>query len=206
MSQYVITLSRQFGSGGSEIAKALSKVYNIPYYDKSIMAKAADESGIHKSYFEKADEKRTNSFLYSLVNASYGGNGQALDLDKVITDDKLFLHTAETIRALSSSPCIIVGRCADDILADKKIIKLYIHADFQDRVKRISMLYQINEKAAITLIKRTDKTRENYYNFYTSKSWGDVSNYDLAVNSSHLGVDDTVKVIKNYVDLYNNYI
>lgn len=195
----VITLSRQFGSGGSEIAKKLSEKLDIPYVDKALLAEAASQSGIAKEHFEKADEKRTNSFLFSLVSAHYGGTATPLQLNDIITDDKLFIYTSEAIKKFATEPCVIVGRCADDVLRDKDIIRIYVYADLDERVSRISRLYDLNEKAALTLVRKTDKKRASYYNFYTSKTWGDASNYDLCVNTARLGIDGTVNLLQQFV-------
>ncbi|MDE6398708.1 MAG: cytidylate kinase-like family protein, partial [Clostridiales bacterium] len=127
----VITLSRQFGSGGSEVAKRVSEELGIKYVDKSILAEAASQSGIAKEHFENADEKRTNSFLFSLAAAHYGGSVAPVQLSDIITDDKLFIHTAEAIRKLAGEPCIVVGRCADDILTDRPILRVYVYASMQ---------------------------------------------------------------------------
>ena len=194
----VITLSRQFGSGGGEIAKKVAEKLNIKYVDKSILAEAASGSGIAKEHFEKADEKRTNSFLFSLAAAHYGGTASPIQLGDIITDDKLYIHTADAIKKFAGEPCVIVGRCADDILSDRPILRVYVYADMESRVKRIAELYELNEKAAATLIKKTDKRRANYYNFYTSKTWGDAQNYDLCINSSCLGVDGTAAAICSF--------
>ena len=194
----VITISRQFGSGGSDIAKAVSSKLGIKYVDKSIIAEKASESGIAKEHFENADEKRTNSFLFSLAAAHYGGTGMPLQLNDIITDDKLFIHTANAIKKFAAEPCVIVGRCADDILADRPLIRVFVYADWESRVERIAKLYNLNEKAAGTLIKKADKKRASYYNFYTSKDWGDSKNYDLCINSSCLGIDGTADAIVSF--------
>ena len=200
----VITISRQFGSGGSDIAKAVSKKLGIRYVDKSIIAEKASESGIAKEHFENADEKRTNSFLFSLAAAHYGGTAMPLQLSDIITDDKLFIYTANAIKKFADEPCVIVGRCADDILSDRPIIRVFIYADWQNRVERIAKLYSLNEKAAGTLIKKADKKRASYYNFYTSKDWGDSQNYDLCINSTCLGVDGTADAIVSFVKRCDN--
>lgn len=191
----VITLSRQFGSGGGEIAKRVSEKLGIVYVDKSILAEAAQKSGIAKEHFEKADERRTNSFLFSLAMAHYAGNMAPVSINDVITDDKLYMYTAEAIRKFASQPCIIVGRCADDILSDVPILRVFVYAEMATRVARISKLYDLNEKAAATLIRKTDKRRANYYNFYTSKTWGEAKNYDLCINSDALGIEGTAETI-----------
>lgn len=191
----VITLSRQFGSGGGEIAKRVSEELGIRYVDKSILAEAASQSGIAKEHFENADERRTNSFLFSLAAAHYGGSVAPVSLNDIITDDKLFIHTADAIKRLASEPCIIVGRCADDILSDRPILRVFVYASMESRIKRIGSLYDLGEKAAATLIKKTDKKRANYYNFYTSKTWGDAQNYDLCINSDALGIEGTAQTV-----------
>lgn len=194
----VITLSRQFGSGGSEIAKLVSQKLGIKYIDKAIITEAAANSGIAKEHFEKADERRNNSFLFALATAHYGGSAVPVRLNDIITDDKLYIYTADAIKKLACEPCIVVGRCADDILCDRPILRVFVYADMQSRTERISKLYDLNDKAAVTLIKKTDKKRANYYNFYTSKTWGDSQNYDLCINSSCLGVDGTADVIASF--------
>lgn len=205
MKKHVITLSRQFGSGGSEIGQKLSEKLEIPYYDKKILEEASTTSGIAKEHFEKADERRTNSFLFSLVTAHYGGSATPLQLNDIITDDKLFIYKADAIKKIAKEqPCIIIGRCADDILSETDCIKIYVYAKLEDRIERIAKLYEMNEKAATSFIKKTDKNRANYYNFYTSKTWGDASNYDICINSSTLGIDGTVEALKGYIDKVNN--
>ena len=191
----IITLSRQFGSGGSEIAKSVANKLGIRYVDKSILAEAAQSSGIAKEHFENADEKRTNSFLFSLAAAHYAGGMAPVQINDIITDDKLFIHTADAIKKLAAEPCIVVGRCADDILSDRPILRVYVYAGMESRVARIAKLYELNEKAAATLIKKTDKKRANYYNFYTSKTWGEAHNYDLCINSDLLGIEGSADLI-----------
>ncbi|MCI9519052.1 MAG: cytidylate kinase-like family protein [Clostridia bacterium] len=194
----VITLSRQFGSGGAEIGKKLAEELEIPFYDKHVIEQAAEKSGIAKEHFEKADERRTNSFLFSLVSAHYGGTATPVRLDDIITDDKLFIYTAETVKEMAKRPCLIVGRCADDILRDEDILRVFVYADLPERVKRICELYDLSEKAATTLIKKTDKRRANYYNFYTSRNWGEAANYDICINSARLGVEGTVQALAEF--------
>ena len=191
----VITLSRQFGSGGSEIAKRVSEKLGIKYADKSILAEAAAGSGIAKEHCENADERRTNSFLFSLAAAHYAGSAASIQINDIITDDKLFIHTADAIKRLAGEPCIIVGRCADDILSDRPILRVFVYASLQSRIARIGKLYDLSDKAAATLIKKTNKKRANYYNFYTSKTWGEAQNYDLCINSDALGIEGTADTI-----------
>ena len=193
----IITLSRQFGSGGAEIGKKLAASLGIPCYDKHVIQQAAEKSGISKEHFERADEKRTNSFLFSLAAAHYGGSASPVQLEDIITDDRLFIYTAQAIKEMAKQPCLIVGRCADDILRDEEnLIRIFVYAV---RVKRICELYDLSEKAAATLIKKTDKKRANYYNFYTSHTWGEAANYDICINSARLGIDGTVDSLRAFI-------
>jgi len=139
----IITIGRQFGSGGCEIGKCLAEKLGIDFYDKNIIEIAAEKSGINKKMFEEADEKH-NSFLYSLSMAHYGGLASPVYLNDVITHDKLFLIQANIIKELAEKPCVIVGRCADDILRDYcKTFNVFVHADKDFRIDRISKLYEL---------------------------------------------------------------
>ena len=154
-------------------------------------------------HFERADERRTNSFLYSLVNAHYAGAAAPVQLSDIITDDKLFIYTAETVKEMAKKPCVIVGRCADDILRDEDILRVFVYADLGYRIARVCEAFDLNEKAAATLIKKTDKKRANYYNFYTSKNWGEAVNYDICINSAKLGSDGTVGALESFIRACN---
>ena len=164
----VICIGRQFGSGGREIGLGLAKKLGIRFYDKEILKKAAEESGIVEELFEKADEKPTNSFLYSL---SMGTHGQAMNFtnyNDYLTNDKLFLFQSNTIRDMAEKDsCVIIGRCADYILRGRKdMLSVFIHAPMELRIQRISRVRNVEEDAARSLIKKTDRQRANYYNFY----------------------------------------
>ena len=170
----VICIGRQFGSGGREIGLGLAKKLGIRFYDKEILKKAAEESGIVEELFEKADEKPTNSFLYSL---SMGTHGQAMNFtnyNDYLTNDKLFLFQSNTIRDMAEKDsCVIIGRCADYILRGRNV----------------------EEDAARSLIKKTDRQRANYYNFYADNDWGAADSYDVAINSGKLGVEKSIEVL-----------
>lgn len=197
---YVITIGREFGSGGGEIGKKLSEALGIEYYDKKILEMASERSGINQKMFENADEKH-NSFLYSLSMAHYGGLVSPVYLNDIITNDKLFIIQSNIIKEVANkSSCVIVGRCANEILKDHPhILNIYIHADIKERTHRIMELYHLPEKSALTLIKKTDKNRSAYYNFYTNEAWGAAKTYDLCINSLALGIDGTVDLIENFV-------
>lgn len=199
----IITIARQFGSGGREIGEALSKELGIKCYDKELISIAAKESGIDPEVFNDVDEKAANSLLYSLSVGLYSfgpyGSGQ------LPVNDRLYLLQHKIIKKLASeNPCIFVGRCADYILGDRKdVIKLFIYADLDYRVKRAINEKGIKESKAEQTVLKTDKSRANYYNFYSDRKWGLTENYDLCINRTKLSTQQTVEVIKGYLDAIN---
>lgn len=193
MKKYVISISRQFGCGGHEIATKLSEKLDIPHYDKEIMKRAAKESGFDENLFLFYDEKPTRSFLYNLSSdgiSSITNTGTSLE-------DKIFQYQFDTIRKVADEgSCIIVGRCADYILSDyNHLFKVFLHADDDFRRDRVVNLYGVNEKDAMKEIKSTDKKRARFHNFYCDNKWGDATAYDLSVDVSSFGIDDTVELI-----------
>lgn len=203
MKKHVITLSRELGSGGNLIARELSKRFDIPFYDKDIINKTAQEFGLPKERLIKTDERKINSFLYSLATAQLAANGAAFPLNDIIVDDQSFMFTCETIKRLAEEPCIIVGRCADYVLQDRDIIKIFVCAEIPDRVKRISESLELSEKNALKLIQKTDKRRASYYNSYTDNVWGKANNYHITVNTSVLGIDGSADVLQKFIESYN---
>lgn len=197
----VITISRQFGSGGREIGKNLADGLHIPFYDKELINLAAKESGISRDFFEKYDEQGSNSLLYSLslgasatINNEYGISSQ------LPMSDKLFLIQNDIIKKVSMSPCVIVGRCADYVLADRKdCINLFICADIKKRIRYAIDIHKINPDKAEEYIRKKDKSRAAYYNRYTDKKWGNPENYHLCINSGELGVSRSVELIGYYL-------
>ena len=196
----VITIGRQFGSAGREIGEKLSKKLDIPFYDKDLLKRAAKESGLCEEIFENFDEKPSSSFLYSLVmdpySLGYSNNGFDLPLNH-----KVFLAAFDTIKKIADEgACIIVGRCADYVLQDyTNCINLFIHAPLEDRIKRISMKYDLPENKAKDMIYKKDKQRASYYNYYSNSKWADIKNYHLSINSSMLGIDGTVDMIEDLI-------
>lgn len=195
MKNHIVTLSRELGSGGNLVAQELSKRLGIPYYDKEIINKTAEEFGLPKDQLQKSDEKKTNSFLYSLATARLAGiSSPSFPINDILLDDRSFMFTSETIKKLAVEPCIIVGHCADHVLENRKIIKVFVCAEIKDRVRRISESLDLSEKNALKLIQKTDKRRAAYYNSYTDRQWGKASNYHITINTSILGIDKSVDV------------
>lgn len=200
----IITIGRQFGSGGREIGEKLANHFGIKYYDKELLTRAAKESGFCEEMMHNHDERPTNSFLYNLVmdTYSFGYNSSAF-VDMPISH-KVFLAQFDTIKKIADEgPCVIVGRCADYALSEyKNCLHIFIHADEQSKIKHIMDKYDdvtTEQKARDMMIKK-DKQRQSYYNYYSSKKWGRADSYDLSINSSILGEDGTVRFLIQYIE------
>lgn len=200
----VITIARQYGSGGHEIGKKLAEKFNIHFYDKELIALSAQKSGMSKEILQQADEKATSSLLYSLVTGNYSFSGGVPFVNNKPVNDKLFSIQAEIIREIAEKgPCVIVGRCADDILSERKdVLNIFIYADKTFRLNTIVGRYGVDKSEAAKQLAKQDKQRENYYNFYTDKKWGETENYHLSVNSSAFGIDGSVELISKAVGLF----
>ncbi len=198
----IITIGREFGSGGYEIGQQVAKYFGIKCYDKEILNRAAKESGFCEDIIRNHDERPTNSFLYNLVMDTYSfGYNSSSYVDMPISH-KVFMAQFDAIKRIASEgPCVIVGRCADYALADyKNCVKLFIYGDEDAKIKRIMKKYDLPEAKAKDMMIKKDKQRQSYYNYYSSKKWGHARSYDLCVNSSVLGVEDTAKLITQYIE------
>lgn len=198
MKNYVISISRQFGCGGHEIATKLSEKLGVPYYDKEIMKRAAKDSGFDESLFMFYDEKPTRSFLYNVSTdgfANITSTGQTLE-------DQVFQWQFDTIRKVADEgSCIIVGRCADYILQENKnLLTVFLHGNDDFRCDRVVKQYGISEKNAVKEMKSTDKKRSRFHNFYCDNKWGDAASYDLSIDVSRIGIDVTVDLIADYIN------
>ncbi|MCH5254233.1 MAG: cytidylate kinase-like family protein [Lachnospiraceae bacterium] len=200
----IITIGRQFGSGGHEIGEKLAQHFGIKYYDKELLTRAAKESGFCEEMMQSHDERPTSSFLYNLVMDTYSfGYNSASFVDMPISH-KVFLAQFDTIKKIADEgPCVIVGRCADYALSEyKNCLHIFIHAEEKCKIKRIMEKYSeasTEQKAKDMMIKK-DKQRQSYYNYYSSKKWGRADSYDLSINSSILGVEGTVKLLLQYIE------
>ena len=198
----IITIGREFGSGGHLIGKRVAEKLKIPFYDKELLDRAAKDSGLCKEIFENQDERPTNSFLYSLVMDTYSSNV----MNDMPLNQKVFLAQFDSIKKLAEEgPCVIIGRCADYALEDDpNLLSVFIHADADARVKRISRLYDLTPTKARDRIRKNDKSRSSYYNYYTSKEWGAVESYDMSLDSSRLGIDGCVDMILKAIEIKEN--
>ena len=202
----IITIGRQFGSGGHEIGEKLAKEFGIPCYDKELLTRAAKESGFCEELIQTHDERPTNSFLYNLVMDTYSFGYNAAGMIDMPISQKVFLAQFDAIKKMADEgPCIIVGRCADYALADyENALSVFIHADMPGKLKRIMEKYNLTENKAKDMITKKDRQRQSYYNYYSSKKWGASDSYDLSVNSSILGVDGTVNLLKQFILDFEN--
>ncbi|MBR1738456.1 MAG: cytidylate kinase-like family protein [Firmicutes bacterium] len=202
----IITIGRQFCSGGLEIGKKVAEKLGIDCYDKELIGRAAKESGLSEDIFEMADEKPSNSFLYSIVMGSYYSNSFFFPNDDVLTNDKLFGIQSKAIKELSKEKsCVIVGRCSDYILREeKRLLRVYLWADMDKRIERFKKVYpekaeQIKDIEAA--LKKMDKKRAAYYEYYTGNTWDNVKNYDLIINTAKFGYENAVDKIVEFSGL-----
>lgn len=202
----VITIGRQFGSAGREIGRKIAQHFDIPFYDKELLTRAAKDSGFCEEMIKDHDERPTNSFLYNLVMDTYSFGYNASSFVDMPISHKVFLAQFDAIKSIAKEgPCVIVGRCADYALDENdNVLNLFIFADEKDKVKRVMDIYQMSENKARDFIIKQDKKRQSYYNYYTSKKWGRADSYDLCINSSILGIEGTVNLIIQYIEDFEN--
>lgn len=202
---YIITIGRQYGSGGHEIGEKLAQKLNIPFYDNALIDRVAKESGLSKDIINEHDEKPTASFLYNLVMDPYSVvYSRGSSMNDIPYGQKIFLAQFNTVKNIADEgPCVIVGRCADYILKDRKdVVKIFIYADKEFRAKRIlAENSDINPAKINDILDKKDRNRASYYNFYSDSKWGNASSYDLCINSSKLGIENTVKAILSYIEI-----
>lgn len=198
----VITISRQYGSGGREIGKKLADKLGIPFYDNELINRAAKESGFSTSAFENAENKATNSLLYSIAMGMNAYGNQELGFAHLSLDDQIYLAQSDVIRKVAQEgPCVIVGRCADYVLKDTPgLINIFICADIDFRIKRVIEVDKLTEAKAAERIQKIDKGRANYYNYHSSEKWGRAENYHLSIRSDFIGMDRCVDCIKSYIE------
>ncbi|MGM9803192.1 MAG: AAA family ATPase [Muribaculaceae bacterium] len=201
-SNYVISIGRQYGSGGREIGRLVAQLLGIDYYDKELLTEAAKSSGMNSDFFEAADE-RSPRFFSSLVAFSTGYHGGSFLVSNTpISNDNIYRQQCEVISTLAErSSCVIMGRTADYVLRDNpNTISVFIHASIEQRIERIMARENCKSpEEARTLAEKKNKLRAEYYNFYTDKRWGDAQSYDLSVDSSKLGAEATARIIVQYV-------
>lgn len=194
--KYYINIGRQLGSGGRQIGEKLGNRLKIPFYDKELIQIASQESGLGKEFFEQADEKTS----HSIIGGLFGMRSSLIDeiySNYYLSNETLFQIQSDVIRGLAEkSSSVFIGRCADYILKDfPRCLNVFISADMNDRIKRISAIQKISENKARDFIEKMDKKRAAYYNYYSNKIWGAAQSYHLCINSSVLGIEETANLI-----------
>ena len=194
----IITIARQYGSGGREIGEKVAKKLGITLYDKQLITDAAAKGNLDENVSKMADESAANSLLYTLA---MGSNvlGTTMHFGyKMPLNDKLFILQSEIIKEKAKDEsCVIIGRCADYVLRDEeKVLRIFVYGDLDHRQARIAARHpELKSAQVIDVINKTDKRRSSYYNFYTGNKWGKYDNYDMAINSSTLGIDGAAELI-----------
>lgn len=197
----VITIARQYGSGGRTIGKMLAQELGIHYYDRELLKLASDESGINEALFAQADEKLKNTSLFRIAKNVYGGELIPPDSDDFTSTDNLFNYQAKIIRELAQEEsCVIIGRCADYVLKEyDNVLSVFIHAPKDFCIEKAGEVLNLTGRELERYIAKTDKYRAEYYKYHTGREWTDARNYDLCLNSSKLGYERCVQEIIAYM-------
>ncbi|MDC7290979.1 cytidylate kinase-like family protein [Blautia schinkii] len=189
-----ITISRQYGSGGRQVAAMLSEKLGIPYYDSNLLLIAGEKYGINPGLLKEYDERKNSSFLYGIAMLADGYTNQ----DRIMLPYKLYQAQMDAMKRLvEEGPCIFVGRCADQILKDEcDLLRVFIYASsMEERISRIMKVDQVSQREAPARISQRDRERKDYYYFHTGQEWGKKENYDLCLNTSTLGYEGCVDII-----------
>ena len=190
MAKRIITISREFGSGGRFIGEDVAKKLGIAYYDKNIIGQIAEKSGLSPEYIQENAELSPKKGLFAYAFSGRDITGKSVEDMVYEVQRNIILELAE------KEPCVIIGRNADYILKDRDdVLNVFIHGDMPEKIKRITGLYNVKEKEAVKMMADTDKRRRTNYNFYTDQNWGKASNYTLCLNSSQLGYDRCEMII-----------
>ena len=194
MAKRIITISREFGSGGRFIGEEVAKKLGIAYYDKNIIGQIAEKSGLSPEYIQENAELSPKKGLFAYAFSGRDITGKSVEDMVYEVQRNIILELAE------KEPCVIIGRNADYILKDRDdVLNVFIHGDMPEKIKRITGLYNVKEKEALKVMADTDKRRRTNYNFYTDQNWGKASNYTLCLNSSQLGYDRCEMIIMECV-------
>lgn len=193
-NQYVITIGREFGSGGRQIGRQLASLLNIAFYDKELIEEASRRSGVSTDFLERADEKAPNLLDYALLG-NWGN-------ENVLSNGNFYVLQSNVILSLAhENSCVIVGRSADYILRNHpNCINLFIHAPESFRQQQVCDRLKVSAEEALSLMEKHDRSRAKYYNFYTDKVWGKAASYHLSIDSSVLGLEATANYLKAFIE------
>ncbi len=203
MEKVVITIARQYGSGGRTVGEMLANKLGIHFYDKELMKLASDDSGINEALFVNADEKVKSTRLFHIAKSAYSGELIPPESDDFTSTDNLFNYQAKIIRQLAEEEsCVIMGRCADYVLKDyDNVLSVFVHAPLDFCLEQAAKKHSMSMKELEHFIAKTDKHRADYYKYHTGREWTDARNYDLCLDSSKLGFDRCVEEIIAYMDV-----
>lgn len=202
----VVTIGREYGSGGRIVGEKLAGELGLNYYDEEILKLTSEKSAIGEQYFRLADEKAGNNLLYRIVGGLKPDLTEPSIHDRIMSKDNLFLFQSSVIRQLAAEEsCVIVGRAADYILDQEEelegLIKIFVYADRPKRIERVMEVDCIDEERAKKRIRKIDKERKEFYKYYTGRDWRNLKNYDLPINTTKFDLDETVELIKAYIRL-----
>lgn len=203
MEKFVLAITRTCGSGATTISKMLAKEYDISLYDRKLLRLASEDSGIHEALFVNADETVKKTLLYRVSRNIYQGELIPPESDNFTSDRNLFNYQAKVLKELAQNESyIVIGRCGDYILKDyKNVISIFLTADQEACISHVMEYLLFNKKEAVKYIAKNDKFRSEYYTYHTGKKWRNSDNYDLCLNTTKLGYQNTVELIKEYIAL-----
>ena len=203
MKKKIVTISRQYGSGGRYIGENLAKAMGVPCYDEKLIDMVAKESGFAQSFVAEKGERMTGSLLFNIASSLSFANNVFSTNNGVTLQDEIYFTQNRIIKELADKgPCVIVGRCADYILREREdCLNVFIFADNESKIERAEKYFNITREEAPAVLKKKDKARANHYKYYTDQDWGMASNYDLCLNSGLIGIEGCVKAIQQVLEL-----
>ena len=203
MKKKIVTISRQYGSGGRYIGENLAKAMGVPCYDEKLIDMVAKESGFAQSFVAEKGERMTGSLLFNIASSLSFANNVFSTNNGVTLQDEIYFTQNRIIKELADKgPCVIVGRCADYILREREdCLNVFIFADNESKIERAQKYFNITREEAPAVLKKKDKARANHYKYYTDQEWGMASNYDLCLNSGLIGIEGCVKAIQQVLEL-----
>ena len=203
MKKKIVTISRQYGSGGRYIGENLAKAMGVPCYDEKLIDMVAKESGFAQSFVAEKGERMTGRLLFNIASSLSFANNVFSNNNGVTLQDEIYFTQNRIIKELADKgPCVIVGRCADYILREREdCLNVFIFADNESKIERAEKYFNITREEAPAVLKKKDKARANHYKYYTDQEWGMASNYDLCLNSGLIGIEGCVKAIQQVLEL-----
>lgn len=203
MKKKIVTISRQYGSGGRYIGENLAKAMGVPCYDEKLIDMVAKESGFAQSFVAEKGERMTGSLLFNIASSLSFANNVFSTNNGVTLQDEIYFTQNRIIKELADKgPCVIVGRCADYILREREdCLNVFIFSDNESKIERAEKYFNITREEAPAVLKKKDKARANHYKYYTDQEWGMASNYDLCLNSGLIGIEGCVKAIQQVLEL-----